>query len=203
MAAVQVAEEFVKPMLPLATKIAKGTIPIILQEYEEKYYDQVQKLYTESAQKGEGYTMDEVQPHNLKKKIANSCSTLLYVEAESKEVLCVNILCDSPVCRSIKTMLGTTMAVVSPKTRGQGIVRESYVMTHPVTIGHGYFGIAARVALTARNIVPTLAIGSQIAGSIPKCTLLDKLGYVDDIIIFHDHRLQQQYPNHYKVNTFY
>ena len=198
-ATAKLARKLVVPSLPQHTKIAKDTLPIIFKLYEDKYFDEVHGLFQDAAEKGEGYTKEEVEKTAFKKWISDATMTFLCLEEKTKDLLCVNIFRDSPVCRSTKTMLGSNAAVVHPKTRGLGVVRDNYILTYPLTINHGYLGICSRVALTARNVVPTLAIGSQIFSTIPMCTSLEKSGIIDDLVMCIDNGVKQLYPDHYQV----
>jgi GNAT superfamily N-acetyltransferase len=56
----------------------------------------------------------------------------------------------------------------------------------------------ARIPLTTRNIIPSLAVGGNLTGTIPRCSFLEKVGYVDNVMAYKPYFLEIDEPEYYK-----
>ena len=204
MAATRVARKITKrtlsPTLPHFLKVGKEKVSIIASVLEESQCDRVHELYLQAAEAGDGYSKSEVEKEYLKNRLMNESMTLTFTDEKSGEIVGVGPISDSPLTRSTKALVAVMWTVVDPRFRGQGLVREIYKLGFPVTTDMGYLGMNGRVALTARNIIPSLAVGGHITAAIPMCSNLEKIGYVDDIVAHISYHLEKKMPEHYAVS---
>ena len=195
----------------MAKKIARAAMPqvknlketsVVIKDFDMSHFDTVYELYVESMKEDTSFSKHEVTREAIQKKITQEGRTFLINEESSDEVMCVVPVTDSPVVRSSKAMLSTVFALTTPKFRGQGVVQLGYKFAFNLSATIGYVGLNARIPLTTRNIIPSLAVGGTLTGTIPRCSYLDKVGYVDNVMAYKTFSLDVDEPEFYRVSIF-
>ena len=189
------------PAFPYVKTLNKGQLSIVVQNYNETHFERAHQLFVQAYKNGEGYGKEEVAKEYLLKRF-KEVRTIIFTEEASGKVIMALPIMDTLTGRSTQTYQAALYSVVHQDFRGQGVVKEAYKLGFQASMDIGYLGVLARSNITTKNLIPSLAVGAQITGTIPMCSYFDKVGYADDLLLYKNHNLHKNAPEYYAVSIF-
>ena len=174
--------------LPAEITISENEVVVVQWYQEDKHFKDLCSILKPGAEENtKGFQTDEFPTEDdVRKKIKNS-KVMVGIDKSSGTLIGSWLFFRSPLARSTEPTHTGGFILVNPNYRGKGLAHKLMIFMAFHALDMGYTGMYGRVAVTARNIVPSRRAGAKYYGIIPNSLkVLGQEEWVDDIVTASD-----------------
>ena len=105
----------------------KGSLPVVVDTFDiDKHYDTFKHLMRDVAEKGDGYTADEVTDEGLKNILKHDLKYAA-IHEETGQLIGTVTTCDGALSRSVNSVTHSSFSVVDRNFRRYGLIDGEYI----------------------------------------------------------------------------